>query len=78
MRDAYWLINWAKIAKLAIFAAAMFGIYHLVRFLFLSVGWWTFLPWFAFWFLIAGWVDSRDRARARLSETEARQNEPEA
>lgn len=77
MKDAGWLIDWAKVAKLAIFAAVMYGIYYLVNFLFLDIGWWTILPWAAFWLLIAGLIDSRDRALARQREQEDHQSEQE-
>ena len=77
MRGSDWLVDWAKVAKLALFAVAMYGVYHLVRFLLLDVGWWTFVPWAAFWFFIAYLVDSRDQALARQRELEDRQNEPE-
>ncbi len=74
MQSSDWLVDWAKVAKLALFAAAMYGVYHLVRFLFLDIGWWTFIPWAAFWLLIAWWIDRRDLKRAQQQEQEDHQS----
>ena len=71
-----WIVDWSRLAKLILFAAVMYGIYHLVHFLVFDVSWWMAVPWAAFWLLIAVWIDSRDRARQQRQELEDRQTEP--